>query len=142
MITHERKIAIQEEVAKGLPPLYADPELCVQVLNNLLDNALRYARTKVRVLAEASADVRRVRFSVMDDGKGIPPDRVGDLFNKFVQVDRSRKGDGYKGTGLGLAICKEIVERQEGRIWVESVEGRGSAFRFELPAQSAGPTKL
>jgi signal transduction histidine kinase len=137
LIAKKRGISIRAEIPSDLPPLCADPELVIQLLTNLLDNAMRYARTQITVRAatHAQADVARkqVKISVIDDGKGVPESRQDDLFNKFVQVDRSRKGSGYKGTGLGLAICKEIVERLEGRIWIESSEGRGATFHFILP---------
>lgn len=147
-------VELVDEVPAGLTPVDADPDLLVQVLNNLVDNALRYAHSRVVVRAEIDGDAapgregkggaavltarQFVRFSVSDDGPGIPRERIGDLFNKFVQVNRSsKKGEGYKGTGLGLAICKEIVERHGGRIWVESAEGLGSAFRFTVPAYTS-----
>ena len=77
-------------------------------------------------------------MSVIDDGRGIPKDRIPELFNKFVQINRSNEGEGYKGTGLGLAICKEIVERHEGRIWVECDEGKGARFHFQIPQETPG----
>ncbi len=132
------RVDIVVEIPPDLAPVYSDPDLFVQLLNNLVDNALRYARSRVVLRAEIDegAPGQFVRFSVSDDGEGIPRDRIGDLFNKFVQVNRCRNGAGYKGTGLGLSICKEIVERQGGRIWVDSAVGLGSAFRFTLPALS------
>jgi signal transduction histidine kinase len=153
LIGENPKIKIIEEVPPDLPKIYVDPELFVQVLTNLIDNGLRYAHSFIRIRAEAvdrapeiersqsaggvaaATGVKLVRISVVDDGNGIPQDRIPDLFNKFVQVNRSSKGEGYKGTGLGLAICKEIIERHSGKIWVESAEGIGSAFRFELPQE-------
>jgi signal transduction histidine kinase len=154
LIAENPKVKIVEEVPAELPRIFADPELFTQVLTNLIDNGLRYAHSYIRVRAEAvdraperarpdrpaggaatATGTKYVRISVIDDGNGIPHDRIPDLFNKFVQVNRSSKGEGYKGTGLGLAICKEIVERQGGTIWVESAEGIGSAFRFELPQE-------
>jgi signal transduction histidine kinase len=151
LVAEKPKILIAEEIAPHLPRIYADPDLFVEVLSNLIDNGVRYAHSHIKIKAEAVADPAEgaarghgggtlvmtarkfVRISVVDDGDGIPRDRVPDLFNKFVQVNRSSKDEGYKGTGLGLAICKEIVERHGGKIWVESAEGIGSAFRFEFP---------
>ena len=149
LVAENPAVSIVEELPADLPGIYADPEMFVQVLTNLIDNGNRFAHSQIRIRAEAvegqegsprgTAGVavltarKFVRFSVIDDGNGIPQDRIPDLFNKFVQVGRSSKGEGYKGTGLGLAICKEIVERHGGRIWVESAEGIGSAFRFEFP---------
>jgi len=104
----------------------------MQVIGNLVDNALRYTRTRVTLRA-APSEGPGLKISVVDDGVGIPPDRQSELFNKFVQLDRTSRGGGYRGTGLGLAICKEIVERHGGRIWVESGPNQGTAFHFELP---------
>jgi signal transduction histidine kinase len=129
LVASERDIIIEQELPERLP-VYADPELLIQVVSNLIDNALRFTKTRILIRAQAAPD-HRAQISVSDDGAGIPASRIGELFNKFVQV--SRKGEGYKGTGLGLAICKDIVERQQGRIWVESVEGRGAQFHFQLP---------
>ena len=154
------KIEIVADLPRGLHKIYADPDLFVQVLNNLIDNGMRFAHSRIAIRAEevdAQLEERSrekpsgaplitakrfVSISVTDDGEGIPRERIPDLFNKFVQVNRSAQDDGYKGTGLGLAICKEIVERHGGRIWVESAEGIGSAFRFEFPAYSRGLVKV
>ena len=119
------------ELPDNLPIVHGDPDLLVQVLRNLLDNAFRFARTQVTIkAADASAEVS---LSVMDDGAGIPKERIGELFNQFVQLDRPKGGNGYKGTGLGLAICKEIIEAHRGRIWAESGDGAGTSFNFVLP---------
>ncbi|MBI5596847.1 MAG: response regulator [Elusimicrobia bacterium] len=142
-----RGLRMEAALPARLPPAYADPDLLAEVLGNLLDNALRFTGSRITVKAEALAGVRAVaagsgadapepaslRFCVEDDGCGIKPERLGEVFQRFVQVDRPAGGAAYKGTGLGLAICKEIVERQGGRIWAESVPGRGAAFYFTLP---------
>ena len=136
LVAKEHGLGIDEEIPKSLPPAYGDLELFIQVLSNLIDNAVRFAKTHIIVAARESSGT--IEVSVIDDGVGIPADRLPDLFNKFVQVNRSSHGEGYRGTGLGLAICKEIVERQNGRIWVESKEGRGSGFHFCLPLHRPG----
>jgi len=115
----------------ALPAVNGDADLLVQVLRNLLDNAFRYARSRVTIKA-ADAGPEEVSLSIVDDGEGIPQDRIGALFNQFVQFDRPKGGNGYKGTGLGLAICKEIIEGHRGRIWVESAKGEGTSFHFAL----------
>lgn len=74
-----------------------------------------------------------IQVSVIDNGPGIPEEEQSQLFNKFVQLHRPQGGSGYKGTGLGLAICKQIVELHEGGIGVESSEGMGTKFYFNLP---------
>lgn len=149
LLADERGVRIGVELAPDLPPVFADPDLLAQVVGNLLDNAVRFTGSKIELKAEALSSVQAaqagrvggpvlaeggcVRFSVSDDGRGIPPERIGDIFKRFVQVDRAAGGEDYKGTGLGLAICKEIVERQGGRIWAESGKGPGARFCFTLP---------
>jgi signal transduction histidine kinase len=116
-------------IPPGMPPVGGDCDLLAQVFRNLLDNALRFARLKVKV--EVVTEHDDILISVSDDGIGIPRARLGDLFKKFIQLNRS-EGGGYKGTGLGLAICKEIVAAHHGRIWVESEEGKGTSFHLSL----------
>ena len=128
----EKKVSLKLDLPPELPAAYADPDMIVQVLINLLDNALRYAKASVILRAQA-VDPGQVQISVIDDGPGIPKDNIGDLFNKFVQVNRPAGGTGYKGTGLGLAICQETLKINMGRIWVESEHGRGAQFHFLLP---------
>jgi PAS domain S-box-containing protein len=115
-----------------LPPIRADKDRLVQVLTNLVSNAIKFSPAQGEVTVEASAGDGTVRFSVRDQGPAIPPELQSRLFEKFRQLDGSdarAKG----GTGLGLAICKQLVEQHGGRIWVESAPAAGSAFHFELP---------
>ena len=129
-----KNIVISIDLPSELPALYADPDMLVQVLNNLLQNALRFARKKIVVKAEAITGASAsVQVMVGDDGSGIPQDRQEDIFKKFVQLDRPIGGSGYKGAGLGLAICKEIINWHEGKIWVESKPGQGANFYFQVP---------
>lgn len=143
MVAVRHNLMFQLEVEPGLPDICADKELMVQVLGNLLDNAMRFARSRISVIAAAASDgggetpcaAARgyIRISVTDDGRGIPAEHFTELFTKFVQVARVSKGSGYHGMGLGLAICKESIERQNGRIWVESQPDAGTTFHFLLP---------
>ncbi|MBI4178169.1 PAS domain S-box protein [bacterium] len=132
-----RPIRIDKDVPSDLPPCHADGEMVMQVLSNLLSNAMRFAKSAVWV--KACADPDGVRISVIDDGDGIPGDRMGSLFDKFVQVSRSagRSGE-YKGTGLGLAICKLIVRAHKGDIRAENSPGKGAAFHVRLPVYDEG----
>ena len=126
-----KNIALVVDAAVELPPVRADRDMLAQVLGNLLDNALRYARERIRIrAAEVSGEVV---ISVIDDGRGIPEGKSADLFNKFIQLDRPRGGEGYKGTGLGLAICREIMNINGGRVWAENVKGWGAGFHIALP---------
>lgn len=154
-VAQEKDILVESLLPEGLPTVLADSDLINQVVTNLLNNALRFAKTKIVVRGAVSSaedgndlrtylpagghgalkrlDTRFVQISVIDDGPGIPKGRIGDLFNKFVQINRPEGGSGYKGTGLGLAICKEIIERHHGKIWAESDVGQGAKFHFCLP---------
>ncbi len=111
----------------------ADRDRLIQVLINLIGNALRFSDPgdSVRVEAEVRADV--VRFTVVDTGQGIPPDQLESIFGRFSQVDSAGRR-GKSGTGLGLAICRGLVERMGGRISATSTLAQGSTFQFELPA--------
>jgi len=130
-----RPIVFLYDLPASAPLVQVDADMIAQVLGNLLDNAMRYARARVLVRAACAEDA--VEVSVVDDGPGIPPDKFADLFNKFVQLDRPRGGSGYKGTGLGLAISREIVTLNGGRISAENASGRGACFRFTLPLAAA-----
>lgn len=142
LITDKRKIQLRLEVTPGLPDVCADPELLIQVLSNLIDNALRFTKTRISIraaVAEPSPSApKHVQISVIDDGRGIPAGHLAELFNKFAQVNRITKGTDYHGTGLGLAICKESIERQGGIIWVESPPESGTLFHFLLPQYEIG----
>jgi PAS domain S-box-containing protein len=135
MMGRVTSVRLEIDAPGDLPDVRADPEMLMQVLDILLDNAERFAVSLIRVKA-ARAD-GGVRLEVVDDGPGVPPDRIGLLFNKFAQVSRSI-GGGYKGTGLGLAICKEILVLHGSTIAVDRAPGGGARFYFALPAWEVG----
>jgi PAS domain S-box-containing protein len=137
MVHRNRAVEIRLELPPVLPAVRADPDMITQVLSNLFDNAMRYARSRV-VLRAAAAD-GGVEISVTDDGPGLPAEGLEGLFNKFVQLDRPRGGPGYKGTGLGLAITREILSLHGGEIHAENAPGSGARFRFSLPAAARAP---
>ncbi|HYG25275.1 MAG TPA: ATP-binding protein [Caulobacteraceae bacterium] len=110
---------------------HGDPMRLRQVLSNLVANAVKFtSHGEVRI--EVVGTSRGLRFSVTDTGIGIPADRVSELFEKFVQADSSMSRR-FGGTGLGLAICREFVDIMGGRLAVQTQEGEGSTFAFELP---------
>jgi signal transduction histidine kinase len=124
--------------AEAIAPIgvMADPDRIVQVLVNLLGNAVKFAPRGSVVGVGMERGHRCAVFSVRDAGRGIPADRLEGIFERFRQVDASdarEKG----GAGLGLPIARGIVVRHGGRIWAESGEGRGSVFRFTLPVAVA-----
>jgi PAS domain S-box-containing protein len=112
--------------------LWADPDRIVQILTNLLSNAIKFSPTGSTVWIGATPQGKEAVVTVRDQGRGIPADKVGSIFERFQQVDASdarAKG----GTGLGLAICRSIVQQHGGRIWVESRPAAGSTFSFTVP---------
>jgi signal transduction histidine kinase len=128
------QVRLEARVDPGLQ-VWGDPDRLVQVLVNLLSNAAKFspAGALVEVIAEDRGP--NALFQVRDRGRGIPADRLDDIFERFRQVDSSdarEKG----GTGLGLAICRTIVQQHGGRIWVASEWGKGSTFFFTIPKDS------
>ncbi len=126
-----KKIELFPEVPASPVAIFADGDMVEQVLSNLIANAMRYARSAIRVRVTGGVSAR---LSVTDDGPGIARDQIPLLFNKYVQIGWAKSTSGYKGTGLGLAICRLIVDLHGGEIWVNSEEGRGSTFYVSLPA--------
>jgi PAS domain S-box-containing protein len=125
----------------AIPSVAADRDKVRQVLMNLVENAIKYSPDGGRIeLGIESAD-GYVRFHVRDEGLGIPLDEQARIFDKFYRLDPEMTR-GVGGTGLGLYICSELVERMDGRIWVESREGEGSTFLFEIPSTPPTPRTL
>lgn len=145
-----RNLVVEQQLAVGLPTINADPDKVVRMLQNLLDNALKFSPGNATVIVGVHAirnglpdlglPVRSpisegdwLIFWIQDHGPGIPAAYHERVFEKFGQV-RGRK---VRGTGLGLTFCKLAVEAHQGRIWLESREGHGSTFAFALPCIDA-----
>jgi signal transduction histidine kinase len=128
-----------DPVAADVPPVAADESQLRQVLDNLLDNAIKYSPSGGDVRLAVEAVDGAVRFSIADQGLGIPPAEQERIFEKFYRLDPDMTG-GVGGTGLGLYIARELVRRVDGRIWVEPNVGGGSVFRVEIP--SAAPVDM
>lgn len=114
----------------GLPAVMADAERVREVVTNLVHNAIKFTPPGGRVTVSARQADQEVIVSVQDTGTGIAAADLPRIFERFYKADRARSGG---GTGLGLSIARHIVQGHGGRIWAESVEGRGSAFHFSLP---------
>ena len=125
----ERGVSFDVRVQDAKAPLRIDRARIQQVLGNLLGNALKFTPKGGRVTLEASIEQGRAVFRVMDNGVGIPADRLPHIFERFWQ---GQPGD-RNGVGLGLAITKAIVEAHNGTIQVESEPGKGSTFTLRLP---------
>lgn len=110
-----------------------DGDRAVQILVNFLSNAIKYSDVGTDVTLCTTVNDNRVRFSIKDQGRGIPPDHLDSIFEPFKQV---RAEDRRKGTGLGLTICKMLAESIRGTVGVESVVNQGSTFWLELPGQT------
>jgi two-component system phosphate regulon sensor histidine kinase PhoR len=117
----------------------ADPDAMNQVIGNLVENALKYARAGKRIRVGARLLESEVEFSVQDFGPGIPFEHLERIFERFYRVDKARSRDSG-GTGLGLAIVKHIVQAHGGRIWAQSELGAGATFHFTLPVKPEAAT--
>jgi len=135
MLTARGKGIALESVIQEDAKLKCDASRIIQVLNNLVSNAIKFVPQHTgRIEISAGSDGNSVVFSVKDNGIGIPKEKQENLFKKFYQVDTSL-GRRVGGTGLGLAIAKGIVEAHNGKIWVESEERKGSIFSFSIPEE-------
>ena len=124
-----------------MPTVHADPVQVLQLFQNLVGNAIKFRKEESpRVHVAAARAEAMWLFSVSDNGIGIDPEHTRKIFTIFQRLHTQ---DRYPGTGIGLAICKKIVDRHGGRIWVESMPGMGSTFRFTLPCspEPALPSK-
>jgi signal transduction histidine kinase len=133
-----KKIGLEVGLDQRLPLVHADPSRVLEVLINLLDNAIKFTPQDGSVVVKAclvEADPGYVFISVSDSGRGIGPEAKAQIFERLYQdpdaIDNSRSG-----LGLGLFICREIVRLHQGRIWVSSEPGQGSTFTFTLPIYS------
>ena len=113
-------------------PVLADRTMILQVIYNLINNAVNYTGESRRVVVKQEIAGGRVRLSVADDGEGIPPDRIAEIWDRYYRVDRVHKR-AVRGTGLGLSIVKGVLEAHHAVYGVDSALGVGSIFWFELP---------
>jgi two-component system phosphate regulon sensor histidine kinase PhoR len=131
-IADERGSALEHHVAAGLPPVAADRGQILQLLDNLITNALRYGEPGTPVTVTARAEGSMVHLAVADEGEGIAPEHIARVTERFYRIDTSRSRS-LGGTGLGLAIVKHIVERHRGRLSIDSKIGEGTSVHVLLP---------
>jgi len=130
-IATSRELRLQSHVPSGLPSLQGDRSLLQRVLLNLLDNAIKFTPPEGEIRVEVQQqDEGTILFAVSDTGPGIPPEYHERVFDRFARFGTGE----IQGTGLGLAFCKLAVEAHGGHIWVESEPGKGTTFKFVLPA--------
>ncbi|MCX8034309.1 MAG: ATP-binding protein [Thermodesulfovibrio sp.] len=130
----QREIQFKHEIQPYLPKIHADKERLIQVMINLLSNALKFTE-KGYIACKAELRNKEILVSVEDTGIGIPESDIDKIFEKFKQVGDIMR-DKPKGTGLGLPISKHIIEAHGGKIWVSSQVGKGSIFNFTVPLKN------
>jgi hypothetical protein len=119
-----------------LPTLMAEEVMLTQLFQNLISNSIKYrSKAAPRIHVSAARDAEGWLFAVRDNGIGIEPQFAERVFGMFKRLH----GKEIPGTGIGLALCKKIVERNGGRIWVESEAGHGATFKFTIPARGPEP---
>lgn len=119
------------DIADNLPTVAVDKVSIYEVMNNLLDNAIKYTHTDENIVIKTYEKDGMIETTVTDKGVGISPSLIGHIFDKFYRAHQSKNSVG--GTGLGLYLSRAIVSAHGGKIWVESKEGEGSTFGFSLP---------
>lgn len=128
----KQAVTLTLQAPLDLPEVNVDPDRLAQVLDNLLNNALRFTPAGGQIALGAAAADQAVRLWVQDSGPGIPAADLENVFNRFYRGDKARQRQ-EGGSGLGLAIAKSIVENHQGRIWATSAPGQGAVFTIELP---------
>ncbi|HEY6116053.1 MAG TPA: ATP-binding protein [Candidatus Dormibacteraeota bacterium] len=125
-------VEFKSDLDPRLPIVVGDRDRLIQVVSNIVNNAVKYSPDGGTVTISSRVEGRFALISVTDTGLGIPPDEIGHVFERFRRV-RSGAAQSIPGTGLGLTIVKQIVEMHGGKIWVESAVGHGSSFHFTIP---------
>jgi signal transduction histidine kinase len=126
----KKHVSISNRVDPGIF-VYADAEMLRSVVQNLIINAIKFTQPEGRIIVSAIEKDDCIEVSVQDSGIGIEAEKFSKLFD-FNTIFTTLGTDGEKGTGLGLPLCKEFIERNDGKIWVESEVGKGSKFMFTL----------
>lgn len=123
---------ISKKLLKEAIFVEVDPDRMIQVLDNIMNNAIKYSPDGGTITGRMEKRADKVIISITDEGMGIPKADINKIFSRFYRVDRARSR-AMGGSGLGLAISKEVVEQHGGRIWAESTEGKGTTFYLSLP---------
>ncbi|HSQ64727.1 MAG TPA: HAMP domain-containing sensor histidine kinase [Polyangiaceae bacterium] len=130
-VANAHAIQLTSEILSPPGPAALDGPRILQVLTNLIANAIKFTPPNGRVVVRLERTPDAIQFSVADTGRGIPADKLETLFERFYQMDKSDR----RGIGLGLYVSRSIVQTHGGRIWAESTVGVGSTFRFVIPTK-------
>ena len=128
----KKNFSIKREFTKSKLWVEVDADKMIQVLDNIMNNAIKYSPDGGTITCGLVETNDSVIFSISDEGLGIPKRDLANVFDRFFRVDKARARS-MGGTGLGLAISKEVVQKHKGKIWVESTEGKGTTFYISLP---------
>ncbi|MBT2732993.1 cell wall metabolism sensor histidine kinase WalK [Carnobacterium sp. ISL-102] len=128
----KKNFSIKREFTKSKLWVEVDADKMIQVLDNIMNNAIKYSPDGGTITCGLNETNDSVIFSISDEGLGIPKRDLANVFDRFFRVDKARARS-MGGTGLGLAISKEVVQKHKGKIWVESTEGKGTTFYISLP---------
>ncbi|WP_449622082.1 cell wall metabolism sensor histidine kinase WalK [Robertmurraya sp. Marseille-Q9965] len=131
-LAKEQNVRFERKLLDQSTFVEIDPDKLTQVLDNIISNALKYSPEGGKITFKMVEEEEMIIISVSDEGVGIPKDNLEKIFERFYRVDKARTRK-LGGTGLGLAIAKEMVEAHGGKIWAESVEGKGTTVAFSLP---------
>jgi len=129
-LAREKEVELTARLPANARSVRCDEEEIRRVLQNLIDNSLKYTPKGGTIMVTMSQTENKTTVSVADTGKGIPEENKPKLFQRFWQAGKT--GRYYASTGLGLYLCRRIVEAHAGRIWCESTLNKGSVFSFEL----------
>jgi signal transduction histidine kinase len=139
MFENKPEVALRLDIEEGLPPFIGDADRMLQVVVNLLNNAVKFTDHGEVAVKAFFSPMNLIQIEIRDTGIGFPQEEAETIFDKFQQA---KQGDTLldrpKGTGLGLAICREIVNRHGGHIWAQSQPGQGSIFSLTLPPAAPG----
>jgi signal transduction histidine kinase len=130
-----QNVQLALKVEEKLPEIQVDESRLMQVMDNLISNALHYTPEGGRIILGAKKKEHTVELTIQDTGSGIPTEEIPLIFNRFHRVEKSRHAESGE-SGLGLAIVKALVEANGGQVWVESEEGKGTTMHLVFPIVS------
>ena len=129
------KYQISSKIESDLPKVNIDSKRIRQVLDNLLDNSVKYSQEGTEIVVKAWQNDKELVVSVADQGIGIPAAEFDKIFDRMYRIEQRLSQD-PGGMGLGLSLCKALIEGHGGRIWLKSLVGNGSTFYFALPIKT------
>jgi PAS domain S-box-containing protein len=129
-LAHEKAVSLEVDLPVGIGDVYCDEDEIRRVIQNLIDNSLKFTASGGRITVAAQQDAGKTIISISDTGRGIPEENKPKLFQRFWQAGST--GRHYASTGLGLYLCRRIIDGHNGRIWCESEVDKGSTFSFEI----------